>query len=182
MNAKQKQSQDRKKNNRFDKKKSGNRHFSRFKSKDSQKRHFAPKKWTSKISEHFSKKDFTCKESGEFKLSLGLVGALEELWSKVRKRIEIVKGFESVDVAEKHGRMKKNYHAQGLAADIRVDGMGCKDLFLMAKSIQSFSGIGLNIEENYVHVDTRKAERLCWVEEKNEEIELTEDNKQKYFA
>lgn len=141
-----------------------------------------PKKFTNKISDHFSKKDFACKESGQFKISLGLVGILEELRSKIQKRIEIVKGFESLEVAEKRGKLKRNFHTMGLAADIRVDGMSPQELFTCVESIEGIAGIGLNVADNYVHIDTRKAERLCWVEEKNEEIELTPENKSTYFG
>ena len=70
----------------------------------------------------------------------------------------------------------------GLAADIRVDGMSPQELFTCVESIEGIAGIGLNVADNYVHIDTRKAERLCWVEEKNEEIELTPENKSTYFG
>ena len=75
-------------------------------------------RFTNKISDHFAKKDFLCKESEKFKISLGLVGVLEELRAKTRKRITIVKGYECSEVAEKRGKVKRNFHTMGLAADI----------------------------------------------------------------
>jgi len=141
----------------------------------------APKKFTNKISDHFSKKDFVCKESGQFKISLGLVGVLEEIRCKVNKHIEIVKGFESIEVAEKKGKVKRNFHTMGLAADIKIRDMTPQEMFECASEIDAIRGIGLNLEESYVHIDTRKTDRVCWVEEANEEIELTLENRSKYF-
>ena len=146
------------------------------------KPHSKPKKrFTSKISDHFSKIDFTCKESGKFKISLGLVGALEELRTAVNKRITIVKGYECSDVAEKKGSIKRNLHTQGLAADIVIDQMSLEEMFIEVEKISTFTGIGLNKKEGYIHVETRKIERRCWVEENNEEIELTLENRSLYL-
>ena len=145
--------------------------------------HRRPRKTVrSKLSSHFSKRDFVCSESGQFKISLGLVGALEHLRSKVNQHITIIKGYESSKVAEKKGATKRNFHAQGLAADIRIESLCAKDAFLLAETIPEFIGIGLNIKEDYIHVDTRKAERLCWVEENNDEVELTDKNRKKYLG
>ena len=140
-----------------------------------------PVKFTNKISDHFSKRDFVCKESNTFKVSLGLVGALEELRGAVRKRITIVKGFEHPDVAEKKGSLKRNFHTQGLAADITIEGLELKEIFKAAESIHAFTGIGLNLEEKYVHVDTRKADRILWVEENNNDIPITDENRKAYI-
>ena len=140
-------------------------------------------KWTDKLSEHYSKKDFNCKESGNFKISLGLVGALELLRAKAKQHVIIIKGFESLEVAEKRGDFKRNFHTQGLAADIKVDGMDEKELFKLAEDIEEFKGIGLNVNEHYVHVDTRKAdERLLWIEKGDEKIDIDDSNRSTYLG
>ena len=110
------------------------------------------------------------------------MGALEHLRSTCRKRITIVKGFESLEVAEKKGSFKRNLHTQGLAADIQIDGLSAEETFLLAETIPEFTGIGLNKKENYVHVDTRKSdERLCWIEENQQETPLTEALRKKHL-
>ena len=138
-------------------------------------------KFTNRISDHFSKQDFVCKESGKFKISLGLVGALEELRSQLQKRITIIKGFECPDIAEKKGVLKKNLHTQGLAADITVSDISLNDLFKTAETIPSITGIGINKTDNYIHIDTRKEDRTCWIEENENEIELTDENRSTYL-
>ena len=141
------------------------------------------KKRRSKLSQHFSIKDFHfIDENGKphLKLSLGLVGALELLRSKLKSRINILKGYETNIDSKKI--FKRNYHEMGLVADITADKYGIKDLFIMAETIQEIKGIGLNITENYVHIDTRKdTERKLWVEKDSEIIELTDENRSEYF-
>lgn len=144
------------------------------------KQHF-----TSKVSDHFSKKDFYCKvnPSSSFKLSLGLVGGLELLRTNIKQRIEIIKGYESPESAEAKGKVSRNLHVSGIAADIQVKDFDSKELFKAAQDIPEFKGIGLNITENYVHVDTRKQEDVTlWVEENDRMISLTEENMSQYFG
>ena len=138
---------------------------------------------SNKISDHFSKKDFICKESGSFRISLGLVGALELLRKKVNQRITIVKGFESIESAEKKGKAKRNLHTTGIAADIRIQNFSAIETFKAAEEIEDFKGIGLNIKEDYVHVDSRKADsRSLWIEINDEEVEITQENRDTYLS
>jgi len=147
-----------------------------------QRRH--KQRYTRKISDHFSKKDFTChcgecKES--LKVSLGLVGGLELLRAKAKNRINIVKGFECLDSAEKSGKIKRNYHTKGIAADITIDNLSVKDVFLLAEKIPEFNGVGLS--DDYVHVDTRKGDtQTRWIHQDDENIEINSENRSTYLG
>lgn len=126
-----------------------------------------------KISDHFSRKDFSCR-CGEcqeaLRLSLGLVGGLELLRSKSQHRINILKGYMCQTSAEKVGKVRRNFHAIGVAADITIDDLSPKDVFQLALDIPEFMGIGL--ADDHVHVDTRKEnDRIIWIE-KEGEIEI----------
>ena len=138
-----------------------------------------------KISDHFSRKDFTCSCNEckqTIKLGLGLVGGLELLRSTLKARINIIKGYECPAAAEKQGKVKRNFHTQGLAADIQVEGKTIQEVFLAAETIPDFNGLGLNVTENYVHVDARKApEKTLWVEENDDIIPLENTNRATYF-
>ena len=91
-----------------------------------------------KLSDHFSKRDFKCKHCDEikdckktFKLSLGLIGALELLRTLTKNRINILKGYECLESNEKRKIFKKNYHTMGLAglidlASIRTCDVICR--------------------------------------------------------
>ena len=167
------------------------KYFSKNKSKD--KKHFSnpthskdnPKKrFTNKISHHFSKKDFQCSSTQcscgkKIRISLGLVGGLELLRSKAKNRINIIKGYECQESAEKAGSYKRNLHVKGIAADIRILNTSLKESLAFIEEIKEFKGIGINIKENYIHIDTRKEEnRLMWLEEDSVITEITEDNKE----
>ena len=138
----------------------------------------------SKLSEHFFKKDFTCKCGkcdNAFRLSLGLVGGLELLYSKVHKRINIDKGYICPECAGKT-RVRKNYHALGIAADIHIPGKSLEEVFQLAETIPEFNGIGLNLTDRHIHVDTRKdRKKTLWVVKAGNYIELTEENKREYI-
>ena len=139
------------------------------------------KRTSHKLSDHFSKRDFVCEESGKLRISLGLIGALELIRSKANQRINIIKGFESLEVAEKKGKAKRNHHTTGIAADITIDNFTSIETFKLAEEIPEIMGIGLNVDDDYVHIDTRKApERSLWIEKNDDEIELTDENKQEW--
>ena len=55
-----------------------------------------------------------------------MVGGLELLRSITKKRIEIVKGYESPESAESKGKVSRNLHVSGIAADITAEGMDPK--------------------------------------------------------
>lgn len=135
-----------------------------------------------KISDHFSRNDFKCKvnpNDDSFKISAGLIGALELLRSHSKNRINIQKGYECLEVAEKTGKVKRNYHVQGLAANITIDNLSLSDTFLLAEKIDEFTGIGINFDENFIHLRTykRSNERELWTIKKGVETPITNENK-----
>ena len=137
-----------------------------------------------KVSDHFFLRDFTCKCGScknTVKVSLGLIGGLELLWSKVRRRINIAKGFSCAECAGS-SRIRKNYHAFGIACDLYIPGIPLEKVFKLADEVPEFTGIGLNFTDRYVHVDTRKdKERTLWVVQAGNHIDLTEENRKEYF-
>ena len=143
------------------------------------------KRKATRISDHFSSKDFMCKCAnceGDLKLSLGLVGGLEMLRTLAKNRVEIIKGYICPSLQEAEKKLKKDYHAMGLAADIVVEGVSIVDVFKLAETIPEFKGIGINLTDKYVHVDTRKdPTRHTWVVSFGNLIELTPENRAQYI-
>ena len=110
------------------------------------------------------------------------MGIIEALRAKLNKRIDIVTGYYCPDCRERQYGIKRDFHHQGVAADIRVEGMNAVDLFLEAESYPEIKGLGLNLDDNHVHIDTRKEdERTSWVETNNEWIQITEENRAEYI-
>ena len=145
-------------------------------------------KWNRhRVSNHFMKRDFDsrkkdCSCGSSLRISLGLVGIIEALRAQLNKRIEIVTGYYCPDCRDRQYGIKRDFHHTGVAADIRVDNMSCEELFLIAETYPELKGIGINFDDNHVHIDTRKEdERQTWVEINDEWIELTPDNRHDYI-
>tara|TARA_Y100001935_G_C17281272_1_gene497618 strand:- start:402 stop:1031 length:630 start_codon:yes stop_codon:yes gene_type:complete len=146
-------------------------------------------KWNRhRISEHFMKRDFDsrkkdCTSCGSsLRISLGLVGIIEALRAQLNQRIEIVTGYYCPDCRDRQYGIKRDFHHIGVAADIRIENMSCEELFLIAETYPELKGIGINFDDNHVHIDTRKEDvRQTWVEINDEWIELTPDNRHDYI-
>ena len=145
-------------------------------------------KWNrNRISDHFTKKDFDsrkkdCDCGSSLRISLGLVGIIEALRAQLNKRIEIVTGYYCPDCRDRQYGIKRDFHHTGVAADIRVADMSVEELFLVAETYPELKGIGINFDDNHVHIDTRKEDdRQTWVEINDEWIELTPENRDEYI-
>ncbi|MBT5855500.1 hypothetical protein HOH87_02560 [bacterium] len=145
------------------------------------------KKPSNRISEHFSKRDFACK-CGEctksFRISLGLIGALEMLRNSSEKRITIHKGYECQESKEKSGNFRRNHFTTGIAALITVDDMSIIEAFKLCEEIPEIKGLGADFKLNMVYLDTRKEdERSSWViSEDGSELKMSDDVRKKYLA
>lgn len=147
-----------------------------------------PKKihWTDRVSEHFKKSDFIPSDldkKEKVRISMGLVGGLELLRKRAGKRITILKGFITQEMAEKEGNWKRNYHPLGLAAEITIKDMSPETAFLLAEEIEEFKGIGLDLDKQCIHVDTRKeTDRVSWVIKDGKEISLDDDQRKTFLG
>ena len=113
---------------------------------------------------------------------MGLVGIIEALRAQLNKRIEIVTGYYCPDCRDRQYGIKRDFHHTGVAADIRVADMSVEELFLVAETYPELKGIGINFDDNHVHIDTRKEDdRQTWVEINDEWIELTPENRDEYI-
>ncbi len=141
-----------------------------------------------RISDHFTKRDFDSREKdcscgSSLRISLGLVGIIEALRAKLNKRIDIVTGYYCPDCRDRQYGIKRDYHHMGVAADIRVTDMPVIDLFLVAETYPEIKGLGINFDNEHVHIDTRKEdERQSWVEINDEWILLTDENRDQYIT
>ncbi|OGB87712.1 hypothetical protein A3J44_03235 [candidate division WOR-1 bacterium RIFCSPHIGHO2_02_FULL_45_12] len=136
------------------------------------------------LSEHYNNKDFAClcpECRGEYKVHLGLVGALEQIGTHFRKRAQILSAYWCDAYYEKLKKTsKRSFHTRGKAAHIAVDGVSIQELFKYAETIPELRGIGLYPKENFIHVDTRPGDPVRFVKEGNDYYPLTADKKTKY--
>ncbi len=138
------------------------------------------------LSFHFNNSDFTCKcenckGKGEYKIHLGLVGALEIIWEHFKQPILIISGYQCEGSAEgKVSGGKKSLHTMGKAANIRMSGVGLQELFKFAEGIPELKGIGFYPQENFIHVDTRGGERSLWIKEGDKYSPLSSEKRKQY--
>jgi uncharacterized protein YcbK (DUF882 family) len=137
------------------------------------------------LSYYFNHRDFTCKCSAcqgkEYKIHLGLVGALELISSHFRKRAKILSGYWCDDYLEKLKSEKRSYHNYGKAAHIMIDGIPLNELFKFVETIEELFGIGFYPKEGFIHIDTRPKEKAAkWVKDGTNYLPLTQELRNKY--
>ena len=136
------------------------------------------------LSEHFNNKDFACRCpacKGEYRVHLGLVGALEQIGGHFRKRVRIQSAFWCDDFWEKLKRSsKKSFHTKGKAAHITMDGVSPQDLFKYAETIPELRGMVFYPKENYIHIDTRPGDPVRLVKEGSDYLPLTSEKRARY--
>lgn len=139
------------------------------------------------LSEHFSYRDFACKCGkckNEVKIHLGLVGALEAISYHFRRTPRIVEAYRCEESSNPTTPLKRDYHRQGRAAHIYIDGIPLSKLFEFVKTLPEIRGIGFDATERVLHIDTRQSdknqEKEIWVKENGKILPLTPDLKSKY--
>jgi len=135
------------------------------------------------LSENFNKEQFACQCgqcNKELRISLTLIGILEDLVAFKKLPIKIKKGYVCGSTQDQADIVKKNYHALGKAVDISVEPGKLIETFRYLETFPEINGLGINIKENFIHIDLRDKEPIKWVYEGNEYSELTPALRQKY--
>jgi len=137
------------------------------------------------LSEHFNHKDFKCHcpecKGEEFKIHLGMVGALEMIADHFNKPVKIVAGYWCESYNEKLKKEKLSWHVKGKAAHISIDGVSPADIFLFAQTIPEINGLGLYPKEGFIHVDTRpEGKKDAWIKDGERYIPATPEKLKLY--
>ncbi|MFA6548663.1 MAG: D-Ala-D-Ala carboxypeptidase family metallohydrolase [Candidatus Margulisiibacteriota bacterium] len=135
------------------------------------------------LSEHFNHKDFACRCRecrDEYRVHLGLVGALEDIGGHFRKKVRVVSAFWCDTFFEKQNKPKRSLHTMGKAAHINMDGISPQDLFKYAETVPELRGLVFYPNETWIHVDTRQGEPVRLVKEGGEYHPLTAERRAKY--
>ena len=137
------------------------------------------------LSEHFNQEDFICNcdacKGKEFRIHLGLVGALENIAVHFGKTITVGSAYWCENYYDSLKRNRRTYHTSGKAAHIRIDGVELPELFKYAETVDGLNGIGFYPKENFIHVDTRPPEkRELWVKEGENYSPLTAEKRRIY--
>lgn len=108
-----------------------------------------------KIGQHFKVREFACKDGSQIVfIDSYLVSILDILRNQVGKPIIINSGYRTPERNKLVGGAKYSYHMRGMAADIRIDGMGAKEIANKLNAIIP-NECGIIVYKTWVHIDTR---------------------------
>jgi hypothetical protein len=138
------------------------------------------------LSDHFNHKDFICHctecRGEEYKIHLGLVGALEMIAEHFQKPVKVLAGFWCEAHNEKLKKEKISFHCKGKAAHIQVEGVPPGEVFKFAETLPELNGLGIYPQEGFVHLDTRPLEKRELFVKDGERYSLLTAEKRKQYG
>ena len=112
-------------------------------------------------SEHFSAAELACSHCGANLCTPELCDALERIRAAVGKPVIVNSAYRCLTHNKAVGGKPNSEHVNGLAADIRVDGVTPAELEAIARKIPIIRGIGRADHQNYIHIDVRNTLTLA---------------------
>jgi uncharacterized protein YcbK (DUF882 family) len=112
-------------------------------------------------SSHFSDAELACRHCSVNGCTQALVDALEAFRALVGKPVKVDSAYRCPEHNAAIGGAGKSEHVEGLAADIRVEGMTAVELEAAARKIPPIRGIGRDDHQQYIHVDVRPTPTLA---------------------
>mgnify|MGYP003632289979 CR=1 FL=1 len=110
---------------------------------------------------YFSREEFDCQETGENEMSTEFLNMLDILREEANFPFVITSGYRSPNHSIEAKKAKAGTHAQGIAADIRVNSGAERMVIIKAALALGFTGIG--VAETFVHLDIRKTTPVIWI-------------------
>ena len=110
---------------------------------------------------HFSESELACPHCGVNGCRQELVDALEAFRALAGKPVMIDSAYRCPKHNAQAGGAGKSEHVEGMAADIRVEGMTAAQLEEVARGIPAIRGIGRADHQQYVHIDVRPTRTLA---------------------
>ena len=133
------------------------------------------------LSKNFSRREFACHcGCGRDNVSPALVAALQQLRDLAEAPVAVVSGCRCPAHNRAVGGAKGSLHLatrdqEGCAADVRIGGLGLKEMYRLAQEVPGFygGGIGLYPGDGFMHVDVRGHEAR-WAQVKGKYVGIEE--------
>ena len=110
---------------------------------------------------YFKVSDFDCQETGENEMNEDFLRKLDELREACGFPFIVTSGYRSPNHSIEAKKSSPGTHAQGIAADIRVNGGNQRYIIVQKAAELGFNGIG--VAKTFIHVDTRESTPVVWV-------------------
>lgn len=109
------------------------------------------------LSPHFSTSEMECRDCKRCEISSALLAALEELRALGPEGIVVDDAYRCPDHNAEVGGVNDSTHMEGIAADVRIEGLTLQQQYDRAKSISAFANGGIGVyDTGFIHVDVRK--------------------------
>ena len=121
------------------------------------------------ITSHFKVREFACHDGTDTVLvDVDGVRKLELMRLWARRSVRVTSGYRTPEHNRKVGGSSTSYHTRGQAFDIVVEGKTPTEAARFAQ-IVGFTGIEVNKDSNYLHVDTRST-RYYWIHQNGRDV------------
>lgn len=110
---------------------------------------------------YFKRSDFDCQQTGNNEMCDDFLMKLDELRHECGFPFIITSGYRDPEGHSiERSKTTPGTHAQGIAADIKINN-GAEAYIIASKAFKAgFTGIG--IAKNFVHLDVRKTTPVMW--------------------
>ena len=109
---------------------------------------------------YFKLSEFDCKETGENNMQPEFLKKIDELREACGFPFVVNSGYRSPRHSIEAKKSKPGTHAQGIAADIRVQ--GGHQAYVLQKNAYALGFTGIALGNGFVHVDLRNTTPVSW--------------------
>jgi zinc D-Ala-D-Ala carboxypeptidase len=109
---------------------------------------------------YFKMSDFNCQQTGNNKMCPDFLAKLDNLRYECGFPFIITSGYRDPEHSIEKAKSTPGTHAQGIAADIKINS-GAEGYKIVSEAIKAgFTGIG--VAKTFIHLDTRKSIPVVW--------------------
>ena len=109
---------------------------------------------------YFKESDFDCQETGNNEMSDEFLWAIDSLRHVCGFPFIITSGYRDPSHSIEARKAKPGTHAQGIAADIKIN--TGNEAYEIIKHAQSMGFNGIGVAKTFIHVDTRDTMPVIW--------------------
>ena len=109
---------------------------------------------------YFRIEEFDCQETGNNRMNPEFLEKVDELRELCGFPLVVTSGYRDPNHSIEIAKAQPGTHAQGIAADLRVEDAHHRYILLTTAFNMGFSGIG--VAKTFIHVDTRDTLPLVW--------------------
>lgn len=121
---------------------------------------------------NFTFNELCCKHCKKMVISPEVVSfltRLEKFRNIIKTPLLVTNSYRCPEHNQKIGGVNNSAHTEGIAADVFTEDMPLFNLFINAVELNLFSGVGVYLDNSFIHVDTKQrfSDHTFWVVKSN---------------